>query len=110
MKGKTTEQELRTIETAMRERSAVEAPPPGAERPQVPTEDAWAEIERNWHEVIPSIREAFSALGEEELAATGGDYERLLGFLGERYQLTRREAETRLETWRAQFGARASEG
>lgn len=89
-----------SIENAMRERSAIEAPAPGTQPPEnIVTEDAWEAIEREWHDVVPKIRETFGALSEEELAATGGNYERFLSFVSERYQLTRREAEARVKRW-----------
>ncbi len=91
------------IETAMRERSAVEAPPPGSEMPEGVVEDAWREVEQDWHAHLPNLHETFSALSEDELSATLGNYERLLFFLSERYQFTRREAEARLRAWLEQL-------
>ena len=55
---------------------------------------------------MPYLRADFSASESEELEATGGNAERLLAFLEERYRLTRREAEARLGEWLERFRGR----
>ncbi|HYW48027.1 MAG TPA: CsbD family protein [Bryobacteraceae bacterium] len=59
----------------------------------------WDQMEGKWHQLKGSIRERFGKLTDDDLTVIGGNREKFIGKLQERYGLAREEAQKRADEW-----------
>lgn len=57
----------------------------------------WEHIQQNWESFKGMAKEKWDKLSDEDLSTIGGDRERLIGKLQERYGASREQAETELK-------------
>ena len=59
----------------------------------------WDQIEGKWTEVKGQVRQQWSRLTDDDLAAMQGRREELLGKVQQRYGFAKEEAERQVESW-----------
>lgn len=93
----TDDKDLNGIGERIKERSAVEAPPPTTEPEGEST--TWAFIEEDWQRLKGRIHETWPLLSDDEIDATEGDRDRFVAAVQERYGLEAKTAEEQVENW-----------
>ena len=73
----------------------------GADAVAAGADDAWTSLQANWADSVDEVQAHFGELSEEDVLATGGDRERLVATVGERYNLAPEEAERQVADWEA---------
>ena len=63
--------------------------------------DGWSSLQANWAESVGDVRARFGELSEEEILATGGDRDRLVAVVTERYGIAPEDAERQVADWEA---------
>jgi uncharacterized protein YjbJ (UPF0337 family) len=63
----------------------------------------WDQIEGKWKQLKGSIREKWGKLTDDDLDQIGGNRDKLLGKLQERYGYQKEEAEKQLDAWSAAY-------
>ena len=64
----------------------------------------WDQIEGKWKQLRGTIREKWGKLTDDDLEQIGGNKDKLVGKLQERYGIQREEAEKQLTAWMAATG------
>jgi uncharacterized protein YjbJ (UPF0337 family) len=60
----------------------------------------WRDVEKSWTAVKGQVQEKWDRFSELELDQVGGNYNRLIGKLQEKYGFTREQAERELDDFR----------
>ena len=63
----------------------------------------WQEIEGSWEQLKAGMRQQWSKLTDDEIAAVNGRKEHLVQKLQEKYGLAQEAAEEEVEKWRAKL-------
>lgn len=63
--------------------------------------DAWTSLQANWADSVDEVKAHFGELSEEDILNTGGDRDRMVGVVQERYRLEPAEAERQVADWEA---------
>ena len=59
----------------------------------------WDSLQHRWTRMRPSLRHRWGRLSEDDLDAIGGRREVFVSLVQDRYSLSKREAEQRIEEW-----------
>jgi uncharacterized protein YjbJ (UPF0337 family) len=59
----------------------------------------WLQINTQWLDFTGRIRDRWGEITDAELAEIGGNHDKLIQLLQERYDLSRDEAETQVSEW-----------
>ncbi len=59
----------------------------------------WTAVESNWAAFVEPIMQRWPNTEENDLLAMEGDRDRLVAYLAERHELTRREADEQVTAW-----------
>lgn len=108
---KSNSSDVERVEGEMKERSAVEAPPPTT-RDAVPetTDEAlqsdlsWHYVAEDWQRLKGRIGETWPELTDDEVAWAAGSHDRFVSVITGRYGLEPAAAEEQLHTWLRSLG------
>lgn len=67
----------------------------------------WDQIEGKWKQMKGSVKERWGKLTDDDLDTVAGKRDQLAGRLQERYGITKEQAETEIDQWRAAHAERA---
>ena len=65
----------------------------------------WDQIEGNWKQFKGRVKEKWGKLTDDDMMVIGGNKERLVGKLQERYGIAKGDAEKQLRQWQDQTRA-----
>jgi len=68
----------------------------------------WNRVEGNWKQVKGKVKEQWGKLTDDDLDVIGGEREKLVGKIQERYGIAKEEAEKQIATWNPPSGAEVS--
>ena len=60
----------------------------------------WKQMEQKWDEMKPQVHKQWNKLSEEDLKAIGGNKDRLVGKIREKYGLSAQDAEKQVEQFK----------
>ena len=98
--------DVERIKEEMKERSAVEAPPPTtsdatpeASDQHLSSDLSWYYVAADWQRLKGRIRETWPKLTDDELERVAGDYDRFIGSVAGNYGLEPAAAKEQVHTW-----------
>ena len=59
----------------------------------------WDSLQYRWPKMRPSLRHRWGRLSEDDLDSIGGSRDVFIGIVQDRYSLSKREAQQRIEEW-----------
>ena len=68
----------------------------------------WDQVKGQWTQMKGSVRKQWGKLTDDDLDVIGGERERLVGKIQERYGIAKEEAENQIANWNPPSGAEAS--
>ena len=68
----------------------------------------WEQIKGNWTKAKGKVRQQWGKLTDDDLDVIGGEREKLVGKIQERYGIAKEEAEKQIASWNPPSGAEVS--
>jgi len=59
----------------------------------------WEQAKGQWNQFKGSVRKQWGKLTDDDVEVVGGDYQRLVGKIQERYGISKEEAERQVSSW-----------